>query len=285
MLALKKQRGVLVLMKKPHDCIQENVSLPIFRGEYFSLNLLKIHESKATLDMLERFHARNLVIEKTDISYRVLNHWDSLNLIEAERESSQGWRRFNLIETLWISVIKKCRDLGLSLDQIAKSKPSFFREISSKSLFKFIDYYLIGALVMKLPVFFVIFPSGNGELLSYEELNTNVTIASIQSHVSIFLNPLLNQILSKQIQWEFPVEHSLSTKETQIFDLMKEEEFDYLQILKKKNETSEVKIVKHFPGSIKEHELKQDHKNVSIENHHDDGRVVSRKRTIHKRLK
>lgn len=129
---------------------------------------------------------------------------------------------------------------------------------------------------MKQPVFFVIFSSGNGEFLSYEELNLNLSFATIESHISIFLNPLLNQILPKQITWNFPIERSMTKTQAEVFDLMNEEDFDYLQILKKKNEISGAKVIKHFPGSVKEHDLKQGYEAVTIENYHDKGRVTSR---------
>lgn len=256
----------------------------IFRGDYFESNLEKLHESKKALDILKRFRTRRLAIEKHDISYRVLNHWDSLNLVESERESPQGWRRFNLVETLWISVIKKCRELGLSLEQIAEAKPSFFNKIHPESQFDFIDYYLIGAIFMKNPVFFVIFPQGHAEFLFYEELNINLFMGLIESHVSIFLNPLLNQILPKKIEWLFPLEQTVSTKQAQIIDLMNSEEFDYLHILKKKNELTDVKIIKSFSGANKERELEEAHETVSIENQYENGVVKTRKRTIHKKL-
>lgn len=205
-------------------------------------------------------------------------------MIECERDSSQGWRRFNLIETLWLSVIKKSRELGLSLEQISKAKPSFFQKISLSSSIDFVDYYLIGAIFMKFPAFFIIFPEGHGEFLFHEEFDVNLHMGTIESHISIFLNPLLNQILHKKIEWSFPLQQTVSIKQATIIDLMNSEDFDYLHILKKKNELTDVKIVKSFSGSTKEGELEEDHENVSIENHYENGGVKTRKRTIHKKL-
>ena len=124
------------------DCtLDANKGLPregcpiisIVRGDSFWPNLIKIENSEKALHILKQLRTRKTAIEKNEIPYRVLNHWDSLNLIECDRESSKGWRRFNLIEGLWISVIKKGRELGLSLDKIAKAKPYFFENIYPNS--------------------------------------------------------------------------------------------------------------------------------------------------------
>jgi DNA-binding transcriptional MerR regulator len=263
---------------------QNSCKPPVFRGDSFLINLGMLCDSVKANEIIKRFYSRHLEIEKNDVSYRVLTHWDSLGLIEYERDSSQGWRRFNLIETLWLSVIKKARELGVSLDQMTKVKSSFFQKISPNDELAFIDYYLIGAIFMKFPTFFVIFPEGHGEFLSYEDLDVNFYMGAIESHISIFLNPLLNQILPKKIEWSFPLQQTVSAKQAQIIDLMNNEDFDYLHILKKKNELTDVKIIKNFSGSTKEPELKEDHNNVSIETHYENGGITTKKRTIHKKL-
>lgn len=263
---------------------QNSYKSSVYRGDSFLINLGMLCDSSKATEIIKRFHSRHLEIEKSDVSYRVLTHWDSLGLIECERDSSQGWRRFNLIETLWLSVIKKARELGLSLEQVAKAKPSFFQKISPESSIDFVDYYLIGTIFMKFPAFFIISPEGHGEFLFHEEVDLNLSMGTIESHTSIFLNPLLNQILRKKIEWSFPLQQTVSAKQSQILHLMDSEDFDYLHILKKKNELTDVKIVKNFSGSTKEDELAETHGNVSIENHYENGGVKTRKRTIHKKL-
>lgn len=263
---------------------QNSCKPSVFRNDSFLMNLEKLYESAKATEIIKRFHSRHLEIEKSDVSYRVLTHWDSLDLIECERDSSQGWRRFNLIETLWLSVIKKSRELGLSLEQLAKAKSSFFQKISSDSSIDFADYYLIGAIFMKFPTFFIIFPDGHGEFLFYEEVDLNLSMGAIESHISIFLNPLLNRILRKKIEWSFPLQQAASVKQATIIDLMNSEEFNYLNILKKKNEITDVKIIKDFPGTATDRELQEGYDNVSIENHYENGGVKTKKRTIHKKL-
>ena len=263
---------------------QNSYKPSVFRGDSFLINLGKLCDSAKAIEIVKRFRSRHLEIEKSDVSYRVLTHWDSLDLIECERDSSQGWRRFNLIETLWLSVIKKSRELGVSLEQMAKVKSSFFQKISSDSSIDFADYYLIGAIFMKFPAFFIIFPEGHGEFLFYEEVDLNLSMGTVESHTSIFLSPLLNQILRKKIEWSFPLQQTVSPKQAQVIDLMNIEDFDYLHILKKKNELTDVKIIKNFSGATKEQELQEAYENVSIENHYENGGVKTRKRTIHKKL-
>jgi hypothetical protein len=187
-----------------------------------------------------------------------------------------------LVEGLWISVIKKSRVLGLSLDKMAKAKPYFFESIYPNSPYAFVDYYTIGAICMKRPAFFVILPDGQSEFLFYEELTAALTLKMFDAHVSILLNPLLDRLIpNKYLEWKFPLERPVSVEQAKICDILDREDFDSLQIVKKKGEMKEVKIEKTFPASFKEHDLKEGYQHVSIENHHDDGFVKARKRTIH----
>ena len=95
----------------------------IFRGHIFVSNLQKLIDSKQALENLKILSQRTCQLDTNLISYRTLHHWDSMGLIECGRESSKsGWRKFNLVEVLWLHVIIKSRDMGVSLERIGKAK-------------------------------------------------------------------------------------------------------------------------------------------------------------------
>src|SRR4051812_11956610 len=96
-------------------------SLPeiaMFRGDHFARNLARSYESKKCQELIKNFRHRVLALKKEDATYRTLSHWDSMELLECERDGEKGWRRFNLIERLWVQVIIQLRKLGLSLEKI-----------------------------------------------------------------------------------------------------------------------------------------------------------------------
>ena len=70
--------------------------LTIFRGHTFVSNLNKLIDSKQAMKNLEILSQRYCELKIDTLSYRTLHHWDSVGLIECQRESGSGWRRFNL---------------------------------------------------------------------------------------------------------------------------------------------------------------------------------------------
>ena len=116
--------------------------LTIFRGHRFVTNLNKLIDSTQAMRNIEVLSQRNCELKIDTLSYRTLHHWDSIGLIECQRESGSGWRRFNLVEAIWVHVIIELRNMGISLNSISKVKSIFFEKIPGSHL-KFFDYYLI----------------------------------------------------------------------------------------------------------------------------------------------
>src|SRR5687767_13737219 len=102
-------------------------------------------------------------------SYRTLHHWDSIGLIECDRDGESGARKLNIIETVWMHVIAKFRSMGVALDAISKATPALFDKIPGLEL-RYSDYYLIGALYLSHPIFFVTPSNASSEYLFYDEM-------------------------------------------------------------------------------------------------------------------
>jgi len=64
---------------------QNSYKPSVYRGDSFLINLGMLCDSAKANEIIKRFHSHHLKIEKSDVSYRVLTHWDSLGLIECER--------------------------------------------------------------------------------------------------------------------------------------------------------------------------------------------------------
>lgn len=131
----------------------------------------------------------------------------------------------------------------------------------------------------------MILPDGQSEFLFYEEYTAALSLKMFDAHVSILLNPLLDRLIpNRKLEWKFPLERPVSLEQAMICDILDREDFDNIHIVKRKGRIKEMKIEKTFPASFTEHDLKEGYQHVSIENHHDDGFVKSRKRTIHEKL-
>ncbi len=66
-------------------------------------------------------------IQHTSQTYRVINHWTEIGLVDDERGSeSRGWRAFSMTDLIWIRIIDELRQFGFPLEKIAIAKASLF---------------------------------------------------------------------------------------------------------------------------------------------------------------
>jgi len=49
-------------------------------------------------------------------------------LITSNRPDDKGWRRYSLIDVVWLNIIKELRRFGYPLDQILKVKKNISRK-------------------------------------------------------------------------------------------------------------------------------------------------------------
>lgn len=69
---------------------------------------------------------KKYTIKDTDSSYRVINHWCNAGLLDASRDSNEnGWRKFNIVDLVWLRVVMELRVFGLSLNKIKVGNASF----------------------------------------------------------------------------------------------------------------------------------------------------------------
>ena len=93
----------------------------------FTFNSLISFPQKAT-KIVEDFKLRLFSIKDTKLTYRALNHYKALGLIEQTNQLQNSWSKFNGTELVWINIIFQLRELGVSLEKIFLLKKYLFSE-------------------------------------------------------------------------------------------------------------------------------------------------------------
>lgn len=111
-------------------------------------------KSKDGAEISEMLNTPNLQTSNTSLSYRQLNHWESEGILP---KRTGGWRRFSLIEVVWLYVISDLRQqYGISHENIRKIKKSLQVESSKYDLFMpVLDVYMSEAVRRKQIYLFV----------------------------------------------------------------------------------------------------------------------------------
>jgi len=85
-------------------------------------NMLLINESQATL---KKLRVAEFPLSKTGVNHRKLTIWESKGLLPSHEQFGK-WRKFSLVDCVWIRLISKMRSFGIGLDSIKDFKEAFF---------------------------------------------------------------------------------------------------------------------------------------------------------------
>jgi DNA-binding transcriptional MerR regulator len=172
----------------------------------------KTKENTETINKI--VYDRILPVKDTWNTYRVINHWMSKWLIDDNRNSEKWWRKFDLREIIWISVISKLREFDFSINKILEVK---------KYLFEFdniFEFYLMRAYSQKEEIKVIIFENWEASLVSEIELEITRDFIKTENFIQISFTSLLEQLLKKKIERKDINNISLSNREYKLFAQM-----------------------------------------------------------------
>lgn len=83
--------------------------------------MFKIYHQE-TENLIEFLDARFTLKDLKIITYRTINYWDEAGfLLRKRRKTDKGWRRFSLIEFLWIKLLDEIRELNIPIETVVKN--------------------------------------------------------------------------------------------------------------------------------------------------------------------
>ena len=74
----------------------------------------------------------SFIIKDLGLQQRTVTNWDNSGLVGIKRESKEEWRRFSLMDYIWLHMIQEMRDIGLPIKIITQAKESLLSPISVK---------------------------------------------------------------------------------------------------------------------------------------------------------
>lgn len=67
-------------------------------------------------------------LKDLNLTYRAINHYQSLGIVNDSRENNKSWRRFNSLDYVWIWTITQLRIMGVRLEDISRLEKKIFIE-------------------------------------------------------------------------------------------------------------------------------------------------------------
>ncbi|MBO4582993.1 MAG: hypothetical protein J5714_02985 [Alphaproteobacteria bacterium] len=118
----------------------------------FKYTLETIEKIKALAELLGKTQVLATIREKrysansTSANSRIINYWFNKGILAETRESGQIWRKFSLIDLVFISIAQSLRKFGMGVDQIKNTRDTLFRNCGIvKPEFSWLEYALFAA--------------------------------------------------------------------------------------------------------------------------------------------
>lgn len=160
------------------------------------------------------FREKRHSIAQTPTTYRVINHWSEIGLIDKDTQKGSGWRKFSLVDLIWIHVLKELREFGMPLEALKYTKESLFHRGEVENHVNF-ELFLTLALLKK-GVLIAIASDGEADIMLEEEYHGQYQpIPLPKTHITIDINRILADILDKpELKYKNELTVTLDKKES-----------------------------------------------------------------------
>lgn len=151
-------------MTKSPDYKNQYVPLDMFKDMYFKLN-----ESPVWRGLSVKLNEKKYTVKDSDVSYRSINHWSSKNIIQEDREKA-GWRKFSLLDLIWLKALQKLRDFGFSIEQLKNLSDNVYKIGDKNHDHRFETAISLSFRTSPVATYLMVYSTGMGQLATSETL-------------------------------------------------------------------------------------------------------------------
>jgi DNA-binding transcriptional MerR regulator len=252
--------------------------------------LLSYQFNRAEGGLSDFLNEKRYTAADTAKSYRQVNAWDKQGLLlehPDEREKG-GWRKFCIIDLIWLAVIGELRDFGMSWEKIkiARKALQFDSNLSEIAL-PVVEPYFVLAIASGMPIKMVVFADGGAEVAANYEYMETLKEKDLPSHIIVNINGIINHVLpdvNLKANYEEYEGIQLSREENEIIAFMRMGEYEKIEIRYKEGKPDIIEGTQRLETEKRLLEVMKEHKYQSIELHQQNGNVVSVKRKVKQKI-
>jgi DNA-binding transcriptional MerR regulator len=224
--------------------------------------------------------------ENDGATYRQINHWESIGLIDDVRESENDWRKFSICDMAWQQIILALREFGFPNEKIAIVKESLsISKPKNGVYYPFLDYW-ITAVLMRETVFLVVLNDGNASIGNNHQILMAEGVGFLKGHhLRINLNKIVQKFYKKDISPKQDLYHlPIDSQELDIIEAVRAGNYESVKVKFNKGKVDVMEKTEDINIEQKIIEILKESKFQNIEIRQKDDKVVSIKRTTQKKL-
>ena len=210
---------------------EEINTISLYRNEAFDIGFYQYFKNIKNNKISQVLNSKERNVKFNEITYRQLNSWEAEGLLTVEREGNE-WRRFSIMDAIWVKMIKELREFGLSRKQLKTTKESLeFASEKCGVAMPMLEFYVAFAIGSKMPVLLLIFKDGVAVPANYSQYKINHEFLGIGNHIQININEILqgffpNVDLKPKYKTELPV----NIEEMELLAFIRVAEYEKIEI-------------------------------------------------------
>ncbi len=163
------------------------------------------HFYQLILRLREKIIPANGVMKQAGLSYKMINDWDSMDILDSKRDGKKGWRRFSAFGIVNIAIINKARKIGIPLFAMEKFiKWLNADSVAENSLCQIIAGFKIYLLTNFIDTFQILSDFEVAEMLGQDKQSN--------TWILIPINPIYDEIFELLEIPKFEINHSVKAE-------------------------------------------------------------------------
>lgn len=258
--------------------------MQVFRNDAFDSGFEQYYKDLRNNKISKVLNDSERKIKLNSVTYRQVNSWEEQDLLTIKRKD-RGWRKFSIMEAVWLKIVSELREFGLPIEKIKVTKESLsFLNKKCGVEMPFLEFFTAFAIGSKMPVLILVFRDGIAIPVNFTQYKVTKEVIGVENHIQINLNEMLqsffpNVDLKPNYQMQMPV----SLEEMELLAFMRVRDFEKVEIFYSNGKMDVIEGFERVDANQMLSDIIREQKYQKIELVLQDGNVVAvRRRLKHK---
>lgn len=257
-----------------------NPKYPFVKGANFQPEYDKFIEDKTGKAFIEHFREQKLPVKFTHQTYRTISTWVKYGLIDDPRDNNIGWRKYSLLDLMWVRIIDELRLFGLPLEKIKEVKDWLFLAPVEGKTWYFVDFFSASALCGR-PVALAVLSDGTAHLGMDEEIRLSQKHAGLNHFIYLNFSEIIKEVFKfPELRTDYERLWGLSKAELELLHLIKTNNYSSIEVVMGRSAIQRIEASQDVEPETRIIDLIKENKFQEINVKQKDGKIVSIKRTI-----
>lgn len=270
------------MVLKKQDMKKE--TLEVFRNEAFDSGFERYFTDVRNNKISKVLNDSERKVKLSSVTYRQVNSWEEQGLLTIKRQD-RAWRKFSIIEAVWLKLISELREFGFPIEKIKVAKESL-SYLSKKCgvQMPFLEFYTAFAIGSKMPVMVLVFRDGVSIPVNYTQYRVTKELKGVENHIQINLNEMLQSFFPNvDLQPSFGKQMPVTVEEMELLAFMRVKKYEKVEIFYKDGKMDVIEGFARKDAHQMLSEIFREHRYQKVELVLEDGKIVSvRQRLKHK---